>query len=172
MLRFLTVLKHDQKRARDTLSRRCDNGVTMSLHSNVESLIQRVIGSQLARQWRSVTTCRVFSDPPLWRRRSDFWWTVFWSISFPLSDLVLHTLLSCCSLYRSLRFLNGFPSKQSVLLWSWYFVLSHFCARIVSGKSSECAYLDPNRTMGQGNNKKRLSFAFHLKTTLLFHSHH
>lgn len=31
----------------------------------------------------------------------------------------------------SLRFLNGFPSKQSLLLWSWYLVLSNFSACIV-----------------------------------------
>lgn len=31
----------------------------------------------------------------------------------------------------SLRFLSGFLSKQSLLLWSWYFVLSNFCTCIV-----------------------------------------
>lgn len=78
------------------------------------------------------------------RSKSNFWWPVLWSISFLLSDqnpnnkcnpshaaLILSTSqLSLLS--RSLRFLNGFPSKQSTLLWSWYLVLSNFCACIVS----------------------------------------
>lgn len=52
-------------------------------------------------------------------------------------NIILHTLLSysqllSCLLSLSLRFLNGFLPKQSLLLWSWYLVLSNFCASIVS----------------------------------------